>query len=113
MFTNPRQPTSGPTREHFNPGPLLTLPHTPYTVGVDMYLVCHTEARQLEALAALVSAMRNGRVNISSLRAAAARVDHLMATYVRPPPPRSTTLQIIGSKEHRDIITSILRSQLR
>jgi len=81
--------------------------------GVDMFLVCHTEALQTQALAAMVRAVREGDVSEEQLRAAAARVDRLMRTYVAPPPPRSTTLQIIGSKENRDLIANLLRSGLR
>ena len=45
--------------------------------GVDMFLVCHTEALQTQALAAMVRAVREGDVSEEQLRAAAARVDRL------------------------------------
>ena len=83
--------------------------------GVDMFLVCHTESKQLEAIEAIAEAVEAGEVDEATLLAAVARVDALHAAYVEPAPPAEegegagpSRLWVCGSDENRRVIEGVL-----
>jgi len=78
--------------------------------GVDLFLVCHTEKLQDEAIEAIAHAVESGRVPLQRLHDSAARIENLMQLYVEPATHVDSRekLRIIGSKEHRERIMQIL-----
>eukprot|EP00897_Mesotaenium_endlicherianum_P005335 jgi/Mesen1/482/ME001024S10723 len=84
--------------------------------GVDMLLICHTEARQVAAIDAIAEAVLGGRLALSAVKQAGQRISQLARTYYRPPPPAGNAyeegyalakLRRVGCKEHRDIAANI------
>lgn len=65
--------------------------------GVDLFLVCHTEAVQLEAIDAVVRAVESGRLTRERLETSRARLERLAKRFVRPPERLEVRL---GSAEH-------------
>lgn len=89
--------------------------------GVDLFLMCHQEKLQHEAIDAIVAAVRAGTVSVERLRAAGAAVDALHGAYVRGPVDVSGgaasggkgkggkgRLVIMGNEESRKRIEEIL-----
>lgn len=78
--------------------------------GIDLFLVCHTEKLQDEAIEAIVEAVASGKVPLQQVQESVRRIQVLLDNFVEPAStPRSKTkLHIIGSKEHRERIMEIL-----
>eukprot|EP00899_Mesostigma_viride_P000535 jgi/Mesvir1/10482/Mv07863-RA.1 len=53
--------------------------------GIDMFLVCHTEAKQHEAIDAIKDGVKAGRIPYARVMQANQRVDQLMQAYVTVP----------------------------
>mmetsp|Transcript_11282 Transcript_11282/g.21363 ORF Transcript_11282/g.21363 Transcript_11282/m.21363 type:complete len:387 (-) Transcript_11282:208-1368(-) len=96
--------------------------------GIDMFLVCHTEKLQKDALNAMVQAVKDGRVSVDRLQESVDRIDALMEKYVPEldigaslpntanssmTNKKTNKLQIVGSAENRDIIKNILTAGFR
>ena len=80
--------------------------------GVDLFLVCHTEEKQVDAIGALRDAVLSGALPFEALQAAGRRYDRVAQRYVRGPagaPAGGGTLTIIGCQEHRNMVADILR----
>jgi beta-N-acetylhexosaminidase len=72
--------------------------------GIDIFLVCHSEAVQRRAIGALVSAVQSGRLPASLLQQAQQRVERLATRFVRG---AETLEQRLGSPEHRYLAQGI------
>ncbi|MHB8877114.1 MAG: beta-N-acetylhexosaminidase [Myxococcaceae bacterium] len=66
--------------------------------GVDLFLVCHRADRQRAVIEALVRAVESGRLPLSRVEEANARLDALSARFAHPPEDRLATL---GTPEHQ------------
>jgi beta-N-acetylhexosaminidase len=65
--------------------------------GVDLFLICHREDRQAEAISALVHAVESGRLPRARIEQAHARLDALAARFARP---AGAARPVLGSAEH-------------
>ena len=74
--------------------------------GVDLFLVCHSEAVQAEAIEAIAAAVERGEVPRARLEAAAERVRRLVSDYASE--AYDTSIRLVGSPAHREIVKSIL-----
>lgn len=74
--------------------------------GVDLFLVCHTPELQHLAIDYLVGAVERGDVPRARLEQAHARVQNLMARYVKPPQPGDFR-EVVGSAAHRAVVDHI------
>jgi beta-N-acetylhexosaminidase len=86
--------------------------------GCDMFLVCHTEEKQVAAIEAIVAAVEAGLVPLKRVREAQWRIGQLANTYCRPAPSlsdpvetayRESLVRTIGSREHREVIAEIVK----
>jgi beta-N-acetylhexosaminidase len=66
--------------------------------GVDLFLVCHREERQAEAISALVHAVESGRLPRARVEQAQARLDALATRFAHP---ADAERPVLGSAEHR------------
>lgn len=76
--------------------------------GVDLFLVCHTPELQHLAIDYLVNAVRRGDVPRSRLDEATARVQTMMARYVKPPQQRDFR-EVVGCEAHRAVVDHLQR----
>lgn len=83
--------------------------------GTDCLLICHTQERQESAIDAIVQAVASGRLPLSRVKAAGARLGELIRVYYRPPGPamdadlfQASRLGFVGCKEHRDVVANIV-----
>ena len=74
--------------------------------GVDLFLVCHSEAVQAEAIEAIAAAVERGEVPRARLEEAAERVRRLVNQYASG--AYDTSIRLVGSPAHREIVKSIL-----
>mmetsp|Transcript_24291 Transcript_24291/g.59671 ORF Transcript_24291/g.59671 Transcript_24291/m.59671 type:complete len:213 (-) Transcript_24291:281-919(-) len=88
--------------------------------GVDMLLVCHTEALQLEVVDAVASALLTGELTAAQVAAATGRIAECCARFCRPPPPPEEAggalppdplaSELVGTATHRSKIADVLQS---
>lgn len=86
--------------------------------GCDMFLVCHTEEKQVAALEGIAAAVESGRVPLRRLREAQWRIGQLASTYCRPAPSLSDPVETayrealvgsVGSRAHKEVIAEIVK----
>jgi len=75
--------------------------------GVDMFLVCHSESSQNEAIEAIFRAVKSGEVDPGRFADAVGRV-HKLLSYASSP---TISLSVVGSPAHREIIKSFLQGK--
>eukprot|EP00898_Chlorokybus_atmophyticus_P008404 jgi/Chlat1/8565/Chrsp82S07960 len=83
--------------------------------GIDMFLVCHTEDKQNEAIAAIMDAVRTGKIAYSKVLEAGRRVDRMMTNYARQPLTDAVAtdrLQLIGCRQHQEAVAKILQREM-
>ena len=78
--------------------------------GVDMTLICHTEAYQREAAGLIVEAMQDGRLSMDEAQASYRRIAELKRRSALNP---LTDPAVIGCAEHRAIAETILRQAVQ
>ena len=84
--------------------------------GVDLFLVCHTEAVQLQVVDAIAAALLSGELSQQQVAAAAGRIDECCARFCAaapagdapPPDPRG----LVGTAEHKRRVAEALQSRL-
>jgi len=96
----------GAIQDHFGTGEAVV---ASLRAGVDLFLVCHTREKQLEAMDAIVAAVKGGKLPLAALETAVRRVDELVEKWAKPAPTKLTKLTLVGSKKHRDAIKEILK----
>ena len=70
--------------------------------GVDLFMVCHVEQTQEQALEILIRAVEHGQVKPERIEEANRRIDALVSRFVKPPSDDDPTPKI-GTAEHRAI----------
>ncbi|GAQ91499.1 glycoside hydrolase family 3 domain protein [Klebsormidium nitens] len=86
--------------------------------GCDMFLVCHTEEKQVAAIEGIAAAVEAGHVPLKRLREAQWRIGQLASTYCRPAPSLSDPVETayrealvgsVGSRAHKEAIAEIVK----
>jgi beta-N-acetylhexosaminidase len=74
--------------------------------GVDVFWICHAGPLQHEAIDHLIRAVERGDVPIERVKDANRHIDELFAKYVQSP-VSSDLLSVVGSEEHRAIVSRV------